>query len=382
MRWSWKVGRLAGIDLYIHWTFLLLVMWFLLWPLMQAGDRAQVELVIVRFLFVMSIFACVVLHELGHALMARKYGIRTRDITLLPIGGVARLERMPEDPRQELWVALAGPAVNLVIAAALVVALMVIGRFGGAIYGEDVFEMGGVEFLRNLMVANVFLLAFNLLPAFPMDGGRVLRALMARRMDYVRATHAAASVGQAMAILFAIVGLFGIPGVMPSNAFLLFIAIFVYIGAGQEASMTETRIAMQGLPVRHAMMTRFRVLSPQDTLETAADELMAGAQQDFPVAEGSKVVGMLRREDLFRALRERDHHSLVGTVMSQDCPTVSENEMLEAVFQRMQQEGCSSLPVVNGDRVVGLITLENVGELLMIRQARRGLPSKQGDALI
>jgi predicted transcriptional regulator len=185
-----------------------------------------------------------------------------------------------------------------------------------------------------------------------------------------------------MAILFVIVGLFGIPGWFAANPFLLFIALFVYIGAGQEASMTETRIAMQGLPVRHAMMTRFRVLSPQDSLQTAADELMAGAQQDFPVAEGSKVVGMLRREDLFRALREQDHHSLVGSVMTRDCPTVSENEMLEAVFRRMQHDGCSSLPVVSGDRVVGLITLENIGEMLMIRQARGGLASPQGDALV
>src|SRR5690606_21292040 len=194
--------------------------------------------------------------------------------------------------------------------------------------------------------------------------------------DYIQATHTAASVGQGMAILFVIVGLFGSPGWFPPNIFLLFIALFVYIGAGQEASMTETRVAMQGVPVRHAMMTRFRVLAPQDTLQTAIDELMAGAQQEFPVIEGDRVIGILRREDLIRALHERNGHATVASVMRADCPTVSENDMLEAVFERMQNDACTSLPVVNSNRgLVGLVTLENIGELLMIRKARQSLDS-------
>jgi Zn-dependent protease/predicted transcriptional regulator len=361
MRWSWRVGKLAGIDLYVHWTFLLLVVWFLVRPLMMGQDAAEV---VTNFVFILAVFACVVLHELGHALMARKYGIATRDITLLPIGGVARLEKMPDDPKQELWVALAGPAVNVVIAAALFAGVSILGRLDN-IADIDFSLMGALEFFHGLMVVNLWLVAFNLLPAFPMDGGRVLRALLAQRMDYVRATHIASSVGQAMAILF------GIGGFLSGNPFLMFIALFVYVGAGQEAAMTESRIAMQGIPVRAAMMTRIHVLSPSDPLEVAAKELVAGDQQDFPVAEEGRVVGMLQREDLFHAMRERQDHQHVSTIMRRDCPVVDENQMLEAVLARMQSNECPSLPVVRAGKIVGMITLENVGELLMLRRTQK-----------
>ena len=361
MRWSWRIGRLAGIDLYVHWTFMLLVVWFLLLPLLEARGREQVTDVVATFLFVLAIFACVVLHELGHALTARRYGIRTRDITLLPIGGLARLERMPDDPTQELWVALAGPAVNVVIAGLLFVTLAVAGRIGSS--DLDFIHVRMVNFLNNLMVANVVLVLFNLIPAFPMDGGRVLRALLARKMDYLKATQLAASIGQALAIAIGIAGMF-IP-----NPFLFFIAIFVYFGAGAESSMVETRRTLQGVPVQYAMMTRFQTLSPSDPLARAAQELTAGAQHDFPVTDGNRVVGMLVRDDLFKALQAQSDMTLVADVMRRDCPVVSQNEMLEAVFRRMQEQSCSSLPVVNGERLVGLITLENIGELMILRKA-------------
>jgi len=362
MRWSWRIGRLAGIDLYVHWTFLLLVFWFLLRPLLEASGPEQVTDAVVSFLFVLAIFACVVLHELGHALTARHYGIGTRDITLLPIGGLARLERMPDDPTQELWVALAGPAVNVVIAVLLLVTLAIAGRIGAS--DVDFRHVRTVNFLSNLMIANGSLCIFNLIPAFPMDGGRVLRALLARRMDYLKATHVAASVGQALAIALGIAGMF-------YNPFLFFIAIFVYLGAGAEASMVETRRALQGVPVQYAMMTRFQTLSAGDPLARAAQELMAGAQHDFPVVDGNRVVGMLVRDDLFKALQAQSDTALVADVMRRDCPIVSQNDMLETVFRRMQEQGCSSLPVMSGDRLVGVITLENVGELIVLRQAHQ-----------
>jgi len=362
MRWSWRIGRLAGIDLFVHWTFLLLVFWFLLLPLLEARGREQVTDVVVNFLFVLAIFACVVLHELGHALTARHYGIRTRDITLLPIGGLARLERMPDDPTQELWVALAGPAVNVVIAGLLFITLAVAGRIGASDW--DFIHVRMVNFLNKLMTANVILVLFNLIPAFPMDGGRVLRALLARKMDYMKATQMAASIGQALAIVLGIVG-------MLYNPFLLFIAIFVYLGAGSEASMVETRRALQGVPVQYAMMTRFQTLSPADPLARAAQELMAGAQHDFPVVENGRVVGMLVRDDLFKALQSQTDTASVESVMRRDCPIVSQNDILETVFRRMQEQGCSSLPVVSGERLVGIVTLENVGELMILRQARQ-----------
>ncbi|NUM69016.1 site-2 protease family protein, partial [candidate division KSB1 bacterium] len=240
--------------------------------------------------FILALFGCVLLHEFGHALTAKKYGIKTRDITLLPIGGVARLERMPDDPRQELWVALAGPAVNVVIAIALFLWLVVTNTFE---------PLGGLtvtsgSFLERLMIVNIWLVLFNMLPAFPMDGGRVLRALLATRKGYARATQIAAGIGQGMAFLFGFIGLF-------TNPFLLFIAFFVWIGAAQEASMVQMKTAVGGIPVKLAMLTNFQTLASHDTLNRAIELILAGSQQDFPVVDDGKVVGVLTRGDLLMA---------------------------------------------------------------------------------
>jgi len=308
--------------------------------------------------FILLLFGCVVLHELGHALAARRYGIKTRDITLLPIGGVARLERMPDDPRQELVVALAGPAVNVVIAVALLAVLYL---------GEGLTALANVEFigggfLTRLMLVNVGLVLFNMLPAFPMDGGRVLRALLARRMSYVRATQIAASIGQAMAFIFGFLGLF-------SNPFLLFIALFVYMGAAQEASMAQMRFAFSGIPAREAMVTQFRTLSANDSLGKAIELLIGGYQQDFPVLDQDQLVGVLTRNGLVAGVGRLGKEALVREVMRRDFGTVDANEMLEIIFQKIQECECSSLPVIQQGRLVGIITPENIGEFVMIRSA-------------
>jgi len=234
MRWSLKLGKIAGIDVYLHWTF------FLLLGLVFFSDLGQgtgVPAAIQAVLFVLALFACIVLHELGHALAARRYGIPTRDITLLPIGGVARLERMPRDPKQELWVAVAGPLVNVAIAICLVVTLSVIrfGRIG------VLAPISG--FLWPLLLMNLFLVAFNMLPAFPMDGGRVLRALLACKLEYVRATRIAARIGQAMALLFIAAGAFGymtgFKALSAPQPMLVLIGAFIFIGARNEAHIAE-----------------------------------------------------------------------------------------------------------------------------------------------
>jgi len=359
MRGSWQLGQVAGIRLQVHWTFLILIAWVILQHASQGANPVEVAAGVA---LVLAVFACVILHELGHALTARRFGIRTKDITLFPIGGVARLERMPEDPRQELLVAIAGPAVNVVIAAALWIVLQATGTVPAL---PDAARVGG-SFLGNLLLVNVVLVGFNLLPAFPMDGGRVLRALLALKLPYTRATRIAANAGAGMAVLF------GFAGLMLANPFLLFIALFVYLGAQSEAQQTETRAALEGLTVRDAMMTRFTTLPDDATLGDAAEELLAGAQQDFPVTAAGRLLGVLSRSALVIHLRERGRGARIGELASGGCMTVAEDEPLEAALARMRQARCNSIPVVRGERVVGLLTLENVSELLLLAGAGRG----------
>ncbi len=360
MRWSWKIGRLMGIDVYMHATFLLLVGFIIVaaWVESHNLDRT-----LFGVFFVLVIFGCIVLHELGHALTARRFGIRTRDIVLLPIGGVARLERMPEDPNQELLVAFAGPAVNVVIAAVLFGLLVAMGRFP-TLHQIEIISWTGHDFWVSLLAVNVWLVLFNLIPAFPMDGGRVLRALLAKRMGYTEATQAAAHVGQAIAFVFGFLGLFFDP-------FLLFIALFVWVGASGEAGMVMMRSSLGGIPVQRVMVRDIRTLLPDDTLATAVDHILSGWQQDFPVVFGSHVLGILTREDLVRAITQGGTEKHVRDAMRRDFMAVDSHDMLEQAVKVLQGSGCRSLPVEHNGELVGMLTLENVGEFMMINSAIR-----------
>ncbi len=357
MKWSFRLGTFRSIEVRVHATFFILVGFVALshWRLGHEPAR-----VVEAVAFILAIFGCVVLHELGHALTARKYGIVTRDITLLPIGGVARLERMPEDPRQELWVALAGPAVNLAIALLLFAAL----SLSSGLMPLEQLSVAGGPFLERLMVVNVFLAFFNLLPAFPMDGGRVLRALLARRLEYTRATQVAAVIGQGMALLLAFVG-------VVYNPILLFIALFVWIGAAQESRLVQMKSALEGIPVRRVMLTKFSALSPTQTLGDAAALILSGSQTEFPVVEAGDVVGVLTREDLMGGLARHEQTTLVGQVMRMDCLVVHPDEMLDAVFRRAAAVRCRTLPVMDKTGLVGVVTMDNVGEFVAIQGALR-----------
>lgn len=356
MRWAWKICEFRGIGVYMHATFLILIA-FVTMSHLSSGEGLGKTLEGVGF--VLALFACVVLHEFGHALMAARYGIRTRDITLLPIGGVARLERMPEEPRQELWVALAGPAVNVIIATLIFVWL----HFTATIAPFDQISVTSGPFLERLLVVNISLVIFNMLPAFPMDGGRVLRALLASRMEYARATQIAASVGQGMALIFAFLGFF-------TNPFLMFIALFVWIGAAQEAGAATIKAALGGIPVRRAMMTDFRSLQSGDSLQKAIDLILATPQQDFPVLDHTGIVGILVSRDLMTALHQRGPETLVDDVMQRNFLTLQANEMLEPSLARMHEaECCMTAPVMHGNQMIGLLTAENVSEFLLIVSA-------------
>jgi Zn-dependent protease len=365
MRWSIKIARIAGIDVYMHLTFLLILGFF---AYIFYVPEQSVSAAVYGVVFILAVFGTVVLHELGHALAARRYGIETRDITLLPIGGVARLERMPRDPWQELVVAVAGPLVNVIIAAGLYVGVLAAGGFQGT---TEQFLTFRAPFVEQLLVINIWLVLFNAIPAFPMDGGRVLRAFLAMTMDYASATQIAAVIGQGIAFLFAMLGLFG------GNIFLLFIALFVWMGAAGEASVAQLQTAIEGIPVRRAMIEDFVTVRPESELREVANNLLRGFQPDYPVVdESGRIVGVLPQAELLVGLSNDGPSAPVGRYMRTDFKTAAPNEMLDRALTRLQGGDCPVLPVLDGDRLVGLLTTENIGELVMIREAIKARRSR------
>jgi Zn-dependent protease/CBS domain-containing protein len=367
MRWSYKIARIAGIDVRVHATFLLLLAFVGFQSYAGTGTAAGA---LAGIGFILLVFFVVVLHEYGHALAARRYGIPTRDITLLPIGGVARLERMPREPRQELVIALAGPAVNVVLALVLWLYLRAAGGFVDPMAPADErFFAHGLA--RQMLSVNVWLAAFNLIPAFPMDGGRVLRAVLAWRTgDYASATARAAAVGRAVALVFGAIGLFN-----PQYRMLVLIALFVWLSAAGEAGAVQESSALSGVALEQVMITDVRTLAPSDPLGRAAELVLAGFQQDFPVVEAGAVVGLLTRQDLVRALAAEGAGAPVGTVMRREFPVAEPGERVEEALARLAGAGTDAMPVVRGRTLLGVLTRENVGEYLMIRgallQARR-----------
>src|SRR6185295_4839771 len=279
--------------------------------------------------FIVLLFLCVLLHEFGHVFAARRYGIGTSDVTLLPIGGLASLERMPEKPGQEFFVALAGPAVNLVIALVLVVVL-------GARF--DLTQMTQLQeatttLAGRVAAANVALFVFNLIPAFPMDGGRVLRALLAIPLGYTRATRVAATIGQGLAFLFAFLGLMG-------NPMLILIAVFIFLAASGEAGYVQAREYTRGYLAGHAMITSFQSLTPMATADDAAALLLRTTQQEFPVLDGAGTLrGVLTRDALISALQRTGGQTPVIEIMQRDVPTVPENACVENILPLLQRAG-------------------------------------------
>ncbi len=364
MRWSWKVATIAGIPIRVHATFFVFLVWFAGMSVARGGGLGEA---LGSVGFILAAFACIVLHEFGHALTGRRFGVVTKDITLLPIGGVARLDRMPRRPQEEVAVALAGPAVNVLIVGLLLLYM----RFAPGSYDLTDPRLYERSFAAQLFGFNALVTVFNLIPAFPMDGGRVFRALLAMRLDYVRATRIAANVGQVIAVLFGILGLFG-------NPMLILIALFVFLGAGQESAFAEMHSVFDGVPVSRAMIRDFRALRAEDAVSKAVELLLSGHQQDFPVlagANGHPPIGILTRSDLMKALAEGRTDVRVGEIARTRCGVATPNEMLEDVLQRMHESGCPSVPVVepNGS-IVGMVTLENIGEYAMVHAALHRQP--------
>ena len=370
MKWSWRIGRLAGIDIFVHMTFPLLLVWA---GMSYYGIRRDPSDVAVGLAFVGMLFGIVVLHELGHALMARRFGIGTSDITLLPIGGVARLIRMPEEPRQEFLVALAGPAVNVALAALL----------GAVAVVTDIPLRSGIDILgghplRNLFWVNVGLALFNMVPAFPMDGGRVLRSLLAMRLGHPRATRIAATVGQFLAVALGGLGLMG-------NPVLVLIAVFVWMGAKGEAAAISTEAGRSEVPVRIVMITDFQRLDPNASLGVAAHTALRGVQTDFPVSEHGRLVGLLSADRLVRGMRTIGPSGRVDQVMIREVVTADSGEPIESAFARLQASRERCMPVLTAGVLVGLLTREHLSAFFALQSAasdhrRRGRQPDQGES--
>lgn len=363
--WSLYLGRFFGIEVFIHWTFWILIVWiFLMHWQMGNGLSSGIRGV----LFVLALFACVVLHEFGHALVARRFGVATKNITLYPIGGIASLEGIPEKPGQELMVGLAGPAVNLVIAALLWLYLGFSDQVPDLSAADQSADITQMPFLLSLFFANLLLAVFNLIPAFPMDGGRVFRSLLSLFMDRSGATRIAASVGQLLAIVFVFFGFF-------YNFWLVFIGLFIFIGAGGEALYEQTKTALAGLQVKDALMRRFTALKPDDTLGLAVDALLNSQETEFVVVDGDRPVGILTRNEIIKGLAEKGKGASVSDYATLDFFIVTPETPMGDFFQKASQSGQTVALVMDGEELQGLIDSENVSERLLVQEALKNRAS-------
>jgi len=356
MFWSVNIGSIAGTSIRIHFTFLLFLAWIFVASWASGGPAAAWD----GLAFMVLLFTCVLAHEFGHIFTARAFGVPTPDVTLLPIGGVARLARIPEKPSEEFLVAIAGPIVNVAIAAGLVL-------FAGAHLDPAqlaAMESTKISLVDRLAVVNIFLAAFNMIPAFPMDGGRVLRALLAIKLGHVRATEIAAAIGQLVAFGLGFLGLFG-------NPLLIFIAVFVYLAASSEAHLVAVRAMTRDVPVSAAMMTEFATLTPDEHIDAAIETLLHTSQSEFPVVdEGHRLVGLLDRDGIIRALKTLGPDARVAQAMATDVPTVGNRTCLEDAFRLLQEKSAPAVGVVDAaGQLVGLITSETVGQMLMVQHA-------------
>ncbi len=358
MTWSFPLGRLFGSDVRVHATFFLLLAWIAAGAWIAGGPAAAAG----NLAFVLALFACVLAHEFGHALMARRFGIATPDITLLPIGGLARLERMPDRPGQEIAVALAGPAVNVGIWAVLTLLLGAETEVTRLLALDDPAQ----GFLARLAAVNLFLVVFNLIPAFPMDGGRVLRAVLSLAMSRVSATRIAATGGQVLAFVF------GFLGLTSGNPVLVLIAIFVFLAAAAESGDVALRETARNLAARDAMITAFEALSPGDGMDAAAAALIRTTQAEFPVidpASGALEGFVTRAAILATFAQEGPPHRVADAVEA--VPSVRLTAPLTDALDALYQGNRPAVAVTDRTGVfLGYITRENIGELMVIRARR------------
>ncbi len=354
---SFKIGNIMGIPVRLHWTFLAVVL-FVAWIFASVSEPilgnpygfGSVEPYSVRWayslIFAVLLFVCVALHELGHSYIARKNGIEIKSITLYFFGGVASMEEMPRNPRLELKMAFAGPAISGIVGIICVLlsqSSVFLGR------GHPIPIL-----LWTLGIMNIILMLFNLLPAFPMDGGRVLRAWLATRMPYVAATRRAAGIGKLFAIVLGILGLFSF------NFFLLFIAFFVYIGASEEEKATAIEISLDGIRVRNIMSTEVRTVPKEMTLRELMGLMFKEKHRGYPVMEDGELQGIVTLTDLQKVPDEGRDATRVGDVMARNIYVIAPEEEASVAMKMMNERGIRRLPVIDAGRLVGIVSREDL----------------------
>ncbi|MFZ0707009.1 MAG: site-2 protease family protein [Candidatus Korobacteraceae bacterium] len=358
--WSFPAGRVFGVDVRIHLTFLFLLafVWFTQSAALGTTGAAR------GLLLVLIIFGCVVAHELGHALVARHYGLVVRSILLLPIGGMTLMEEPgPEqsNPARDIRIAVAGPLINLVIAAIAAVAVLALAP-QVKLWSQPFVFAGNLP--RSLVWSNIFLGLFNLLPAYPMDGGRILRALFAERMDYVLATRRAVLIGQGMAMVMILAGL-------AWNVWLVLIGFFLFLGAQMEDRSVLFHSLLDAVSMEDVMLTGFSVLSPGDTLEDALRKAVHTLQDDFPVVRGSEMVGVINKQRIVESLR-REGNGYVQSAMMRSFEIAQRTDSVGQGFRKLGTRGLTMIPVVDDLRLVGIVTLQNLSHsVALLLEGRR-----------
>lgn len=356
MKGSLYIGKVSGIKMFIHWTFFILILWIVFAGI--SGGRNITEILISLGL-IMAVFACVVLHELGHALTAKRFHFQTQDIILLPIGGLARMKGLPDRPLHEFLVAIMGPVVNIGIAILLYVILKLSGNFPAS--AEDI-DFTRVNFLFQLYAINIFLALFNLIPAFPMDGGRILRALIASRLPRAKATKIAVYIGQFIATLFVLVGFF-------FNPFLIFIGLFVFFGAWAELNMEKTKLHLENIKVGDLLMQNYSVLNKEDPISKAVSIILDGQESSFIVRNNGQIAGTLSKTEIIEGLSKFGKEAPVEQVMKRDIMFLKENEKITDVMQKFPDDNYALMPVMEEEKVVGVLNMENIKEFVEIQTA-------------
>jgi len=359
MRGSFKIAEIAGIRINLHVTFLLAILFLALFATKL-------------FFLIVALFFLVTLHEIAHSLVAKKFGINVKEITLLPIGGVASMTKMPEKPYQEFFISIAGPMTNIALFVIfyfplkwLVGSEAFFGSFKSLfVYGEPVARYA---FICRIFWMNLFLAVFNLLPAFPMDGGRILRSLLAGKLGFKRATKIAVNFGHAFALLFAYIGL------MHGGIILIAIAVFIYMAASSEEMQVDLRTTLKRFKVKDILSSEFLTLHPEATLSKVLELIFHSKQEDFPVMDegNEKMIGFVTRNDVISGIHRFGVAGKVSSVMTSQVPAVKESTPLDEVQNVMQSNGLRALPVFKDRRVIGLVTTEDINRVYNMMAGRR-----------